>query len=283
MSRIGIVTDSINGLSPELIKQYDIRVVPMGVNINGKGYRDLVDITTPEFCRIFKEVTVPGTTSAATPGDFVKAFESLLPEASGIIYIGVSKILTATFRSAELAGSIVKKNYPDLTIEFFDTKNCLGAMGFMILEAARAAEKGKSLPEIMEILEDMVPRVKYISILDTMQHLLRIGRIPPSAVTPESSNYRPMAGMTDCSGKMEKFPPAPSDQALDKMLDLMENLIRPGKPVHAMVHYSEYIEEARLLQEKLIARFHPVEFYLTEYSPAALCSAGMETGLTFYV
>lgn len=282
MSEIGIVTDSIHGLTPELIKQYGIRVVPMGVNINGKGYRDLVDISTPEFCRIFKEATKPGTTAAGSPGDFVKAFESLLPAARSIIYIGVSKALTATFQSAELARNLVKKTHPEVTIELFDSKNCLGAMGFMILEAARAADKGQDLPAIMKMLEDMLPRVKYISILDTLQHLLRIGRIPASAVTSERANFRPMIGMTNCSGTMENFAPAPSGQALDKMVELMEKHIQPDKPVHAMVHYSEYIQEAKELQEKVKTRFHPVEFYLTEYSPAALCSTGMETGLSFY-
>jgi DegV family protein with EDD domain len=282
MSNTGIVTDSINGLSPELIKQYGIRVVPMGVNVNGKGYRDLVDISTPEFCRIFKEVTKPGTTSAATPGDFVKAFESLLPGAGSIIYIGVSAALTATFKSAFVARTLIMREHPEVTIELFDTKNCLGAMGFMILEAARATEKGQSLPEIVQQLQGMVSRVKYISILDTLQHLLRIGRIPPSAASTERLHFRPMIGMTDTSGNMQNFEPAPSGLALDRLVELMARNIEPGQPVHAMVHYSENIQEAKMLQEKIIARFNPVEFYLTEYSPAALCSTGMETGIAFY-
>jgi fatty acid-binding protein DegV len=48
MSRAGIITDSVHGLPPDLIQRYDIRVAPMGVNIQGKGYWDMVNITPAE-------------------------------------------------------------------------------------------------------------------------------------------------------------------------------------------------------------------------------------------
>jgi fatty acid-binding protein DegV len=48
MAKVGIITDSIHGLSPELIKKHDIRIAPMGVIINSKAYRDTIDITSTE-------------------------------------------------------------------------------------------------------------------------------------------------------------------------------------------------------------------------------------------
>ena len=49
MSKVGIVTDSTNCLPPELIKKYGVRVVPVCMVINGKVYRDLIDISLAEF------------------------------------------------------------------------------------------------------------------------------------------------------------------------------------------------------------------------------------------
>ena len=48
MSRVGIVTDTTSCLPPELVKEYDIRIVPVGLVIGGKHYQD-TDLTNEEF------------------------------------------------------------------------------------------------------------------------------------------------------------------------------------------------------------------------------------------
>jgi DegV family protein with EDD domain len=282
MASVGIISDSIHGLSPELVAKYNIHVAPMGVNVNGKGYRDLVDISSAQFYQLLKEMKQPGTTNGASPGDFFKIYESIFNSTDKILYIGVSKVLTATFGNAEMAKKMFLAKHPKAQIELVDSKNCMGCLGFLLLEAARASEKGMSLPEVVKVVENLVPRVKYVSVLDTLRFLLRIGRIPPSAASEEKLNYRPMIGMTNNSGLMENFPSVPSEQALDKLLDLAQKCVEPNKPVHAIVHYSEYVQEANKLKEMVVSRFNPVELYMTEYTPASLCSTGLMSGLAIY-
>ncbi len=282
MSRVGIITDSIHGLSPELIERHNIRFVPMGVIINNKAYRDTLEITAAQFYPLFKEARTPSSTNAATPGDFLDIYNSLAQNTDSMVYIGVSKALTATFKIAEQTRAMFLAEHPQVKIELIDSQNCEGALGFLVLESARAAEAGQSLTEIADLIRDMIPRVKYLSVLDTLRYLIRIGRIPKSAASEEKLRFRPIIGMTDNSGLMQNFPPAEVEKALENLIDLAEKYIKPGKPVHAIVHYSEYLEEAQELLKLVEARFKPVELYLTEYSPAALSSTGLMTGLAFY-
>ena len=53
MPKVGIVTDSISSLTPEKVKEYGIRIVPVSLNINGKSYRDLIDLTPDDFWKMF--------------------------------------------------------------------------------------------------------------------------------------------------------------------------------------------------------------------------------------
>ncbi len=282
MSKVGIITDSIHGLSPELIQQYDIRVAPMGVVIDNKAYRDTLDITSSQFYPLFKEARTPCSTTAAVPGDFLSIYRDLAGVTDSMIYIGVSKAVTATYSVAQQTREIFQEERPEVKIELIDSKTGMGALGFLVLEAARAAEKGKSLPEIIDLIQNLMLRVKYLSVLDTIRYLVKIGRVPKSAVTEEKLRYRPMIGFVNGSGQVENFSPVDIDNALDKLIQQAEKYIEPGKPVHAIIHHSEYIDEAEALKEKIISRFNPVELYVTEYSPAALASTGLMTGLSFY-
>lgn len=282
MSRVGIITDSIHGLSPELIKEHDIRIAPMGVIMNNKPYRDTVDITAAQFYPLFKEAKMPSSTNAATPGDFLSIYASLSKITNSMVYIGVARALTATFAVAQQTREMFLDDHPKTKIELVDSKNCEGALGFLILEAARASEAGKSLSQIIDVVQILIPRVKYLSVLDTLRYLLRIGRITKSAASEEKLKFRPVIGMTNGSGTMETFPSVAVGQELEKLIEMADKLLVPGKPVHAMIHHSEYIEEAEELKKMVFAKFKPVELYITEYSPAALSSTGLMTGLAFY-
>jgi len=283
MGKVGIITDSIHGLPAELIQKYGIRVASMGVNLNNKGYRDMIDIFPQELYQYLRGMSSPGTTSAATPGDFLKLYQSFPADTDSLIYIGVSKVLTATFENANQARQIFQETRPGVKIELIDSKNCMGAMGFVVLEAARAAEAGRSFPEVMAVIQNMIPRVKYLSVLETLDYLARIGRMPKGAATPQTSNLRPLIGNVDNNGALRNFPPVPAPQAVNRLVELAATYIEPQKPVHAIIHFSDKLQEAEEVSKALAAKFQCNELYMSEYSPAALCATGTMTGLAFYI
>jgi len=176
MRKVGIVTDSTNCLPAELIKKYDIRVVPCNLAIDGKAYLDQIDITPDEFWRLFKEAKELPTTGAISLGAFINTFTELGKSTDNVVCILLPKVLSAINEIAIHAAETVKAEHPDLNIEIVDSKTSGGALGFIVLEAARAAQAGKSLAEVTQVVQEMVPRVKLVIALDTLKYLIKIGR-----------------------------------------------------------------------------------------------------------
>ena len=137
MSRVGIVTDSVSCLPAEVIKEYGIRVVPVGLSINGKAYRDQVDITPDEFWKMFPEIKEL-TTGTGPLGDYIEAFQGLAQSTDSIFCTFVSKGLSAIPEAAVQARERFKAENPNVTIEIIDSRTCLGAQGFIpFIEVAR--------------------------------------------------------------------------------------------------------------------------------------------------
>jgi DegV family protein with EDD domain len=164
-------------------------VAPVHLFIDGKDYRDQVDISPSEFWRIFRGLKKLPTTSAAGPGDWTSAITEMAKSTNDIVCIPVSKKLSATHEGAVQASDIMKAEYPNLNIEIIDSETGTGAQGFIVLEAARAAHAGKSLTEVVQVARDMIPRVKYFMSPDTLKYLIKIGRAPKTAVQSQYMSY----------------------------------------------------------------------------------------------
>jgi uncharacterized protein len=282
LNSIGIITDSIHGLSPDLVREYDIQVAPMGVNVNNKGYRDMVDIQPADIYKLFDTMKTPGTTNAASPGDFIKIYSYLAQKTRNILYIGVSKTLTATYNIALQTKGMFLADHPQMRIELLDSKTCMGALGFQVLTAARLGQAGKSLDEAVGQIQDLMPRLKYLSALNTLECLVKIGRMPAGVLKTGTSNLRPIIGMADNTGNLQNFSPVPNTQAMEKLLEASGKYILPDKPIHVIFHYSQNRQEAEELKRLFTAKYKCTEVYMSEYSPAALCSTGGMTGLAYY-
>jgi len=283
MSKVGIVTDSTNCVPPELIKEYDIRVVPLGLIINGKAYRDQVDITPAEFYRIYKDLKEMPTTSTVSPGDLASIFTNLAKSTDSIVCIVVSKALSATYSSAEQAREMVRSEHPGLNIEIIDSKNSTGALGFIVLEAARAAQAGKSLAKVVEVAQDMISRVKFLATMDTLKYLIKGGRAPKTALFGELLQVKPIIGIVSNTGLVSALGRVRTKRkALLKMVDMVKDYIDTSKPVHLMVHYSENIGDGEELREMVTSSYNCTEVYMTELTPVMSCHTGPLMGLAFY-
>lgn len=283
MSKVRIVTDSTNCLPSELIKEYGIRIVPVGMVIDGKPYRDLVDITLDEFQGMFDSLEKEPTTTAANPGDFLNTFTELTESTDSIVCILVSKVLTATQESAYQARRLIRAEHPELNIEIIDSKTSAGALGFIVLEAARAAQQNKSLQEVVAVAQDMVLRVVYLAALDTLKYLMRIGRAPRVTSIGEMLNVKPIIGFVDDTGLIEVVARVRGKRkSVTTLVELVEKYVDTDKPIHAMVHYTDGLEHGEELRDLLASRYNCVEIHLTQLSPVMVSAAGPLLGLSVY-
>jgi DegV family protein with EDD domain len=283
MSRVAIVTDSTSCLPPELSREYDIRFVPVGLVLDGKVYRDRVDITPAQFWSMFKDLKEMPTTTIASPGDIAEVFADLARITDNILCILVSRKLTATAESAFKAAEVVKAKHPRLTIEIMDSKSSAGALGFVALEAARAAAAGGSLKEVIGVAEDIIPRVGFVATLDTLKYLIKIGRAPKAALFGDLLGVKPLIGLVGGSGKVEAIGRARGQQkSMTKLVDLVAKYADTGRPLHVMVHYSNSLEYGQRLKEMVADRYNCAELHMSEFSPVMVTGTGPMLGLSFY-
>jgi len=283
MSQVGIVTDSSFCLPPELAEEHDIQVVPLGLVIDGKAHRDQVDITSKEFHRVYTSLDKIPTTTATPTGDFIETFTRLGKATDDIVCIVLSRGLSATWESAKQAKEILKEQIPKLNIEIVDSKTTTGALGFVVLEAARAAGTGKKLAEVVKIAQDMINRVKFILTLDTLKYLVKSGRAPKSALMANLLQVKPIVGMVSMTGLVESLGKAMGKHKSHlKLVDMIKQYVDTSKPLHLIVHYSNNIADGEKLKEMITSRFKCAEVYMTPITPVVASTGGPLAGIAFY-
>lgn len=171
---IQIVTDSTSDIPEAVLRDLPIRVVPLYITLNGKSYQDNIDLTRKEFYEALPNSEPYPTTATPSPDQFRQIYDEVADEgAEAIFSVHISKSLSATCDSAENAAS----EYTRIPVHVIDSGNLSMAEGLVAVTAARAAKDGKSVEEILAIIEDTITRTHAYAKLDTIDYLLRGGRM----------------------------------------------------------------------------------------------------------
>jgi len=171
---IKVVTDSTADLPTELIGNLGITVVPLYVRFGKDVYRDREEISEDDFYqRLLQDPTHP-TTTQPTPHDFAEAYRQLSSKADGIISIHISEKLSGTCNTASQGKKLIENGCP---IEVIDSKTTSMALGLIVMAAANIAKTGKSLPQVVEDVKQVVSSVKLLVLFDTLKYLAKGGRI----------------------------------------------------------------------------------------------------------
>lgn len=180
MAKVRIVADSSVCLPKELVEKYGIELVPETIIFGKTIYRDGVDLVPRDFYIKLGQAKDLPTTSAPSPQDFIDTYQRVAREADAIACI----LVTAGFSQMGLQAALAarKSISPAPPIEVMDSRTAVGAYGFVVLAAARAAAAGKPLPEVLKAAEDVQKRVNLIFTLDTLKYLAKGGALvkPPT-------------------------------------------------------------------------------------------------------
>lgn len=177
---IKITTDSTCDLPEQLLKQYDITVFPLGIVKAGKLYHDGVDIRTADIAAHVDAGGEITTTNAVNVSDYEDAFRALMERYDAVIHVNIGSGFSCCHQNAKLAAEEVPEVY------VVDSGNLTVGHGMMVLAAADAARAGKSVTEILGLLEGMAPRLETSFVLDRLDYMKKGGRC--SAVTALGAN-----------------------------------------------------------------------------------------------
>jgi DegV family protein with EDD domain len=277
--RVAVVTDSTAYLPPELVQKYDIHVVPQVLMLDGKMWRDGVDIDPPAFYELLRSTSSFPTTSQVSRVDFQNLFTELSQEVEGIAAILVSADISGTIDSARAAA----EDLPDVAIEIVDSRGISMKLGFPLLAAAKVAAAGGDLQAVTDAARALIPKTRLYFLVETLEYLHRGGRIGgASKLIGSALNLKPVLEFWD--GTVQSVAKIRTRRkALDKVYDLIEEQLAGKDNVHMAVLDIASPEEAAEFMEQLTARFQPVEMLKVECSPVVGAHAGPGTvGVAFY-
>lgn len=259
MSRVRIVTDSTADLSPDLVEKYGIKVVPLKVIFGEEIYEDGVDLTPDEFYKKMAQSRQQPTTSQPSPREFVEAYRPFVDAGDEIISIHISSAMSGTVQSARLAKSMLEYE----KMEIVDSLNVSVGLGALVLEAARAAEAGHSLGQVMEAIKDFASRRVIYFTVDSLEHLHRGGRIgKAAALFGTMLNIKPVLTVNEEGVIFPGDKVRGVKKAIDRMIDMTRECLGKDVPLHVSMAHGDTPDNYELLRQRVEAGLNVKEMLL---------------------
>ncbi len=278
MAPIAIVTDSTVNLPKSYIREYSITVAPQIVIWDGETYEDGISIHAKEFYERLKISPTSPTTSQVSQVTMKNIFEKLLAQGNEILCITVSSKLSGTMNSAVQA----KEMLPGAPIVLVNSYMASLALGYQVLQAARAIQNGASMKETIALLERAKSNTGAFFVVDTLDYLHRGGRIGNAAhLLGTALNLKPILqlknGMIEAAAKVRT-----QKKAIERMYTLLENELAHSRQNRLGILHANAPVEAQLVLQECQRRFTPNEIMITEVSPVIGTHTGPGTiGIAF--
>lgn len=175
MAGVRIVSDSACDLTAAQASEHGVEIVPLTIRFGDEEFTDGVTLSVADFYRRLATSAELPETSAPSVGAFEEAFRRQADRgADGIVCVNLSSGLSATMQSAQNAAKSLEG---EVDVRVIDSRSLTSGLGTQVLAAATAAAEGKTIDEVVALVEDMVPRTHVFGALDTLVNLKKGGRI----------------------------------------------------------------------------------------------------------
>lgn len=255
MSKVIVVTDSTPYIPEELVKELDIKVIPLHVICGDKVYKDNVDLKADDFYPMLKSAKNLPTTSQPSPQEFMDVYKPILDNGDKIISMHISSGISGTINSANQA----KEMLGSKDIEIIDSGSTGMALGLAVLVTARLAKKNASLEECKKLAQKSVENSEVYFLVNTLEYLHKGGRIGgASAVLGSALDLKPILYMHE--GKIESFEKVRTKKkAIRRLIEIGQQKVGDRRPVHFCILQVEAEEDAAFVRSELEKLYDPNE------------------------
>lgn len=266
-----IVSDATLDLPYSIIKEYDIRVIPMGVDINDHPYSfhpDERDLKIDDFYSQLRAGASTHTTQI-TPIVFMDYFEELIKSNLDILYISFSSGLSGTYNTSQLVVEDLRHKYPDRKIYSVDSKCASIGEGLLVLNSAMQKKKGLTIEELRDWVEDHKYDSRHWFTVRDLFHLKRGGRVSSiEAVVGTALRIRPILS-TNEEGRLVvvskiRGTKAEMDFLINKMTEEGEDLssqiviVGHGDNLEQAKQLEKQIRSMNIIKDVVIAQIGPI-------------------------
>ena len=256
--RVAVVCDSSCDLPDAVLDRYGIAVVPLHVLFGDEVFLDRTELAPAEFYRRLRGPGPAPTTSQPTPAQFAEAFEHARAEAEGVVAVLLSSALSGTYASAESA----RRAAGAAGVRLVDSRSASFGVGLLALRAAELAEAGWDAAAIVRELERIRGRSGMFCTVDTLDYLLRGGRVSRlQAWIGGLLDMKPILSL-DGEGKVVPAGRVRHQQALlPRLFRLLDARLPagPSRRLRLAVAHADVPDLAERVRDALVERYRPAE------------------------
>ena len=272
MNPIALITDSTCDIPQNMINQYGISVIPLGVVWGDELLHDRVDLTPEEFYQRLESDPIWPTSTLPTPADFEKVYRDAIEAgAQEIVVMTVSSAMSGTFQLAEQVGRNM-----DVPVHAVDSKGPTMSLGWQVLAAARIRELGGSAAKMIEAAAGVREKLVQIVCLDTLEYLHRGGRIGNAAHFFGSLlDIKPLVKINHKTGLVEFCGQARTrKKSIESLVSHFFEQLSPEKPKRIAVLHGGALSDAQALADRIMKEYNPLELLVNITGPVL----GIHTG-----
>jgi DegV family protein with EDD domain len=251
-----IVTDSGTDvmLSPEEKDALNITVVPLNVTLDGKTYREGIDIEPGDFYDLLDNSENMPTTSQPSAGDFAETYRELSKDGSEILSIHMTSGLSGTYHSALAGAELVS----GAKVTHFDTKTLSAAAGWQVKAAAQAVKNGWAVEKALELAKRIGDASESMYTLSELKYLIHGGRISHmKGLIASMLNIKPLIGVEKVNGTYIQMGQSRTfKRALQGLVDKVKNFYPAGSDLQTQVLHSFNPEGAQMLRDLVDKTFN---------------------------
>ena len=269
--KYAIVVDGTACLSPEIEREFDIRWLPLHVDIGKETFTANVDLSADEF---YKKIAAPGVltgTSQPNMGECRYVYDGIANE-------GIKKMLVLTV-ATELSGtysvaSTTAQAMPGVEIAVIDSRSLAGGISLIATAVGRQRRGGGSFQEGVALAQTMVGKIPILALADTLEYLKRSGRVSGAqALFGSMLKVKPILEVKE--GVVHPVDRVRTrDKAVARLKEIISERVPAGSRIHACTLHTNDPERARSLGEWVQERFHCVEHWTAEAGPVIGARAG---------
>ncbi|MFL7868434.1 MAG: DegV family protein [Anaerolineales bacterium] len=264
---IRIITDSTADLNVELAQARQVETVPLSVYIGGKTYQDGLELRSENLFPLVEQTGELPKTAAPSAGEFQKVFE----QPGECIYIGISSGLSASVQNARVGAQDLEAG----KVRIIDSLNVSSGTGLLVLRAADLRDQGCSADEIEREILALVPKLRTIFIIDTMEYLYKGGRCSALQMFAGSLlKIRPIIDIKpDGTMGVKDKSRGSRRKGLQMLLDDLESQLQDVNPQRVCISHTGCYEDADFMVSE-ISRLLPGAEVLSFITGSVVSSHG---------
>jgi DegV family protein with EDD domain len=262
---VAIITGSQTCLPERVLREYEnITVLPYVLELDGKQFRDGIDITPEEFYSVLPSLDGFAHTSGVSPGSFLQAFEENSQRYDAILVITIASGISAVYNNALLAAS----SFDKVPVKVLDSGTAAMAQGLVVLKAAEASRQGADLESCFLVAKEAAEKVELLAYITTFEYLKKSGRVNAAkAFAANALSIKPVFRFKQGEAFLEAKKRSTS-RAREYIADKIRSAARERGPLRVSVFHASSPAAAEALAERIVEETElEGELILSEFTP----------------